>query len=474
MTLTSTVKLASRLYNKYIMASILIIILILLSVYHFNASSMDLALRFFIYFIWIIFVLLALLYALNGILIYNGIMDEVYQYQKIGKPMEGVRGYTELISNIKHSKNISILIAIASVFSLILFAVSISNHNLDTIIVSSLALTVVLISISIIFLIKFPELTALEVGGLISFYSPDTFPMVIDNLLADVVFTYADPITFMAMDNWSNGLNNLLSDNFSPDTDQVTRLERAREKIFLIAYLSNSIPETMTEEVIYSEIAELVGIEHLDIFVIGMHTGLSWDDIKEIIKNVEKQSPEVFRLVDRLLIHLMENYNEFISRQLYFTVITKPDHSTINQSAGLLAFFLNNTDQSDRRMNVEFRSDIDYIQPYYQKIAIILDPMDTGYPENQPELIADGDDVLSLLSKLLQVGDAVWFRFKAKKFGMKIITVQAEEESTDHSMGQSIEVKYNRGKDWLVNIFVPKLTAIGGVVIPILTSILFL
>ena len=256
------------------------------------------------------------------------------------------------------------------------------------------------------------------------------------------------------------------------DEDEGTRIELAFEKILLIAYLSNSIPDVVTGDVIRSEIVELIGQEDIDDFISGKNTGLTFDEVRTIVQVIEDQAPEPFRLVDRLLVNLMDNYEQFTTKNLYFTVSALTNQGSIKESSGAIVFFLNNTKNKNRKMNVRFRSDRDSIHPDRQEISITLDPQTDPYPKEQPEFIAEGDDILSILATLLQVGDAVWLRFKPKGFGFKVITIQAEEEGTGNVMGQSIEMKFTKSIGWYVSTFAPKLTAVGGLALPFLSTTL--
>lgn len=435
----------------------------------------DTSLKNLITILWFIFVAISLMYSFNGILMFNSFKREVYRYQKAGKPLKGVRGYTELMDSLSLAKMTSIIISFASLVSLIIFQISLNTpSNISGSTIASISVTMALVTVSAVFIVKYPEGTALEAGALVSFYEPDAFPFTLDNLLSDVFLTYVDPITYMAVDEWTEALTDILKLNFEESEDQITRIERAREKIFLLAYLSNSIPETITEEVIMNEISEVVRIDKLDRFVNGVGTGLSWGDIKTIMAIIEKESPEVFRLVDRLLINLMDNYRSFTSQNIYFTVSTLTNQGSIHESSGAIAFFLNNTDNPNRKMTVEFRSDIESIHPYYQKISITLDPLTFAYPVARPEFIAEGEDILSLLSSLLQVGDGVWFRFKPRGFGFKVVTIQAEEEGTKNVMGTSVEMKFTKSIGWYIKTFAPKLTALSGIALPFIHNILFI
>ncbi|MCY3414670.1 MAG: hypothetical protein INQ03_23675 [Candidatus Heimdallarchaeota archaeon] len=471
MSYAAIINTLSRLYNKYIMICISLIIFFILIVVGFNPTELARNTSYIILVLWVLFVLISSIYSINGILVEMSFKKELYQHQKAGRPMQGVRGYTELMESISAAKNKSILVTIASILSLLIFILSISDVGLNAASVATMAITMAFITISAVFLVDYPEGSALEVGGLLSFYEPDSFPLILDNLINDVVLTYLDPITYMAIDDWTSNLSDLLVYEVESNADAISVLERAKEKIFLLAYLANSIPDTVDEEVVHSEISELIGIEKLDRFITGETTGISWEEIKEIVKIIEKESPEVFRLVDRLLINLMDNYAEFTEKELYFTVSAQTNQGSVSESAGLIAYFLNGTNDKKKKVHVMFKSDIDSVHPHEQKISIPLDNMDQIYPQVRPEFIADGEDILSLLSTILQVGDAIWFRFKPNGFGFKVVTIQAEEEVSGMVMGRSIEMKFTKSISWYVKTFAPKLSALGGIALPVVQSI---
>jgi hypothetical protein len=428
--------------------------------------------------LWIIFVVISFLYSVNGILINRGFDREIHKFAIAGKPIKGIRGFSELSGGLKNARNMSILITLASILSFGLYAsISILDSGDGKAVLSgrglaTLAVTMILIAISVVFLIELPRETALDPGGLVGFYEPDVFPFSLDNILSGVFLTYIDPVTFMEIDEYLKELGQMLEPEFEADETFITRVERAFEKILLIAYLSISIPEVITKEVIRNEIVELIGDDDFQSFYEGNKTGLSWNELVKIVEKIEEQAPEAFRLVDRLLVNLMDNYEAFTSHDLYYTISAETNQGSIKESSGAIMYFLNNTEQTDRFMVVKFRSDRNSIHPDYQEIRIGLDTQTDPYPEQQPPFFAAGNDILSILSTILQVGDAVWFRFKPTGFGFRVITIQAEEEKTGRVFGQSMEMKFTKSISWYFKSYAPKLSALGGVLLPVIQGFL--
>ncbi|MHA2171854.1 MAG: hypothetical protein ACXAB7_18420 [Candidatus Kariarchaeaceae archaeon] len=467
----------ARLYNKVVMALITILLLFLLIRESFDPDKFEFSSGsgLTILILWAIFAAISFFYTLNGFMLNVAFKKEIRNYQIEGKPLQGVRGYDDLVRGLAAARNTSLLITFAAVLSFVLFVLTptLDDQGFDGSTFTTLAVTMAFIAVSIVFLVEYPDGTGLDPGDFISFYEPDAFPMTLDNLLSDVFLTYIDPVTWLKIDDYRKKLGKMLEPQFEADETYVTRLERAFEKILLIAYLSNSTPEVMTEEVIKRELVEIIGTDDYIDFLAGAKTGLTFKEIQIIMAKIEEQAPEPFRLVDRLIINLTDNYDEFTSMDLYFTISALTNQGSIKESSGVIAFFLNNTQKTERIMKVTFRSDRGSVHPEYQKVKVGLDAQTDSYPEHQPRFIGEGEDVLSILADILQTGDAVWFRFKPSGFGFKVVTIQAEDQSTGSLMGQSLEMKFTKSISWYVSNYLPKLSALGGIALPVLQGLIF-
>jgi hypothetical protein len=338
--------------------------------------------------------------------------------------------------------------------------------------VVTVGVSMTFLTTTVAFLVEYPSEVGMEPGSLIGFYKPEVYPMILDNLLSDVFQTFLDPISMMAYDDWIGFIGEHLEDGFEPDLDSNTRLERAVEKILLLAYLSNKMVDP--EDKIFNEISEVIGKENMGGFFQGVNSGLSWDEISSMLALMEEYCPELLALVDRFIIELQENYEGFTSQDTYFTISGKSSQTTIIETCGTIVFLLNNTEDENRKMCVEFRSDMSSVHPEYQKMNLILDPMNSPYPKNKPPFIAEGDDLLSILNDVLQVGDAVWFRFKSSTFGYKTLTFQAEDVNSGQTFGSTLQMRFKKSILWYLRTFAPKLSALGGVLLPVIQSSLLI
>lgn len=428
--------------------------------------------------IWILFILLSTIFSLNGFLLNAGFKKEVKKFMKKGKNMRGIQGFEDLVRALKASRLQSYLITFASLLSFSLFYIATNyGDDIDSTLnksignlVPTFALSMAFVAIAITFLVSYPEDPSLTPGGLIGFYEPDAFPLKLDNILSDVFNTYMDPATAMKYDEWGASVNNYLVSSYENDEIESVRMERAREKILLLAYLTNSNPDAFTKDIVERELLELFGDKIKD-FLKGKGTGLTWKEIISIIKKVEKSAPEPFRLVDRLLVNLTDNYDQFIKDDLYFTVSAKTNQTSVIESTGIIVFFINKTNQAGRKVRVWYETDIQSIHPYQQDVHIELDVLTDPFPLTQPKLVDEGYDILSLLSSLLQVGDAIWFRLQPLGFGHRVVSIFAEEDGSKSTMGTSFEIRFVKPISWYLKTYGPKLSALGSLAMPFLGSI---
>ncbi|MHA2504612.1 MAG: hypothetical protein ACXAE3_17295, partial [Candidatus Kariarchaeaceae archaeon] len=313
MDLNSIINTASRLYNKILMLALGIVIFSLFLIAAGDPASFNLesTLGRSLLIAWGLFTLISLFYTVNGILLNTNFNKSVKRQRQKGKPVEGIRGFEDFKKSLKGARNFSLLVTISSMISLAIFISSIafdptfaSDPESFRAFLATLAITFAFITISVLFLVDYPEETSFSPGGLIGFFEPDAGGMTLDNLLSDVFITYLDPATYLDIDEWAADISSRLKDNLEADETPKTRLERARERILLLLYLNYSNPDILSDEVLRRELIELVGDSNVDPLIRGDETGLSFAEVTKILKRIESMSPEPFRLVDRLMIKL--------------------------------------------------------------------------------------------------------------------------------------------------------------------------
>ena len=400
----------SRVHNKILMSSLSILILAMLIKESFSPSELDDLSRIFLLVVWSFFVLVSGCFTLNGLLMYRTFVNEISDMQKKGKLIQGIRGFSELMESIRRSKNTSIIISLISIISLAIFILGIYDI------------------------------------GLLSDSGRD--------LVATIGITFAFvTLSIVLMVEYPKSISTSPGD--------------------LVGFYEPDIFPMLIDETAKSELVELFGKNNIEDFLDGKDSGLSWDEMMKMMNVISQECPEALRIVDRLMEELLENYESFTNQGCYFTVSARTNQGSILESSGAFVFLLNNLNTNDEVFCVEFRSDRNSIQPHYQKININLDANDITYPENRPDVISEGGDILSLLDKILQIGDAVWFRFKSNGFGSKVVTFQSENTNTVDIHGSSFEIRFTKSLNWYIKTYAPKISALGGLVLPILQASMF-
>ncbi|MCH8908774.1 MAG: hypothetical protein IH840_16945 [Candidatus Heimdallarchaeota archaeon] len=464
MGLISYINKISRVTNKLWMSVLALTIAALILTKSFTGIIIGL---------WSLFFVLSLFFSINGFLLNYSFKKAVEDFESKGKPVRGLQGFDELEAALKGSAGQSYLITAASLISFLMYLLTSSNEDLiPSGLGPTLSLAMVFVAVSVMFLVEYPRDPSFTPGGLIGYYEPDVFPLLLDNLLSDVFLTYVDPATFMKVDEWSNSILELLKPEFEADEITTTRLERAREKVLLLAYLNYSNPRAFGDDVIERELKELFGEQNVNTFKSGKVSGLTWEEVRDIISRIEEKAPEPFRLVDRLMINLVDNYAKFTSQDLYFTVSAKANQGSVTESSGIIVFFINMTDRDDRSVNIRLTTDRNTIHPARQEVTMKLDKMTNPFPKEQPVLVGEGEDILSILAALLQVGDAVWFRVQPTGFGYRVVSIQAEEVDSNLAFGTTFEMRFTKKLSWYVKAYAPKLSAAGSLLIPFLTPLI--
>jgi hypothetical protein len=199
---------------------------------------------------------------------FNG---EIQRIISTGLLIRGVEGFDEVQSKIKLLYRASYSITISVLISYLVFTSALllnPNENLAIfarffIFVASIGLLAISSGASI--LLRLPNKSAIQPGGLMKYYSPRSLTLKLDNILTDSIVPRLDPITRMQMDEWSNTIFDVMDPNFLSDRSDRVKLEQAREKIFLLVYLKEYLPEIVTENIFESEMKEIISSSRLEI-----------------------------------------------------------------------------------------------------------------------------------------------------------------------------------------------------------------
>lgn len=443
--------------------------------------------------IWFLLFLNSVSVSLIGFSLAKNFNKEVKRLEKNGFPISSMEGFSNMYSKIRTVFSSSLLISIVVFISFLSFtSIIVFQQLLDQIagnpiltgilggkdpsstlqfLVLIIAISLILIAIGISLLLSLPDAPALVPGALMKYYNPVSMPSQIDNFLSDTIFPFLDPVTRTRWDEWSQFIQDNLNANFEPEEDPETKLDIAREKILLFAFLSRSTSNVITPEVTKKELAEMfTSAEIVDKIFAGEQSGITWEILLEIIEKVQHKAPEIFEIVERIILELTDNLKAFKNNELYITT-TAPSKVMGNTRPFRIFVFMLNKNTTDfgtkkRPVQVKLVSEGSMSRPDIYDLH--LDEAEGMDIESDTlKLIGDGEDIVGLLSRILQVGDAVWFQVYRKNYGIHLFNVRVSEEAKGSIFGKSLEVTVMRDIKFYIKQYGGKVSAVGGAILPV-------
>ena len=444
-------------------------------------------------FLWFILFVNSLAFLVNALNIIKGFNRETAKKAESGFPIDSLEGFSSVKSfNTQVFLNSS-LITGAIFLSFIFFLLAaiilpgLQPDNTDNLtgidkVINNLvgilqptilwsALGLVLIAIGMWLLLKIPDKPAFQPGAMLKYYTPKSVPMTLDNLLSDAMISFLDPITRIKMDEWTDSIQSSLNPLFESLQDETTRLERAREKILLLFYLNKRVTTLLTEEVFLSELSEVLQKDKINDFLAGTESGIDSTIIEDVFTRLETQIPEVFKVIDRLLIDLVDNLKEFRDNKDIWVSVSTPDIVYGNKDPFRIMIFTLNKDKSKNNRLLTFNAS--GVQKGFmeeQHYNLILDDAEDFYitSDKLPFSSSETTDILTLLSQILQVGDAVWFSFERSEFKNHLFNISLTENKSG-IYAQTTSVTVSRDFTFYISEYGGRASALSGVVVPVVS-----
>ncbi|MFW9916988.1 MAG: hypothetical protein ACFFGZ_15380 [Candidatus Thorarchaeota archaeon] len=440
-------------------------------------------------FFWLLLLVNAFLFGINGYILYRGFEKSVEQISKSSMPLDSLDGFTETRSNIGLMFQSAYTIFGTAVISIAIFigTLMVFNQDLfkpeefenlrwlrDALVIAALGM--VLATLGLVALIHLPQAPAAVPGGLLGYYSPRTLPSTLDNLLADSVYPFLDPVTRLLFDEWTDSIAAMMRDDFEPDADPLSRLERAREKILLMIYLHMRMPNLVTEEAYLNELLEVIREELCEDFAEGRTSGFPLPLMEQVIERLQKEIPEVFEVIDRLIVNLIDNLQKFKETELFVTMGLPPSVHGHQNPFRLLLLILNKSpefSQMRRPIRIVVDAEKDVIVPRRTEINLALDRYQGLNIESEKLEIIDREndseeDIVRLLSRILQMSDAAWVQFIPRIYGQTILNVKIEEPGKGIIYGVTSDIALKRDLRFFAKTYGGRVSVLGGLIIPAL------
>lgn len=447
---------------------------------------------------WVALVLNAIAFSLLGFLNHRAFSNETKRKTNEGFPIESLEGFSSVSGYVSSTRASTTLITIVVFLSLALYLVAISViptleqllvlfpgladslpadlvDNLKTLlrpVILFSALGLVLIALGILLILEIPEKPAFEVGAFLRVFQPRVTPLSLDNLLSDSIQAFLDPITKMRFDEWTDSIAMALRKDFEPLLPPQTRMERAREKILLLFYLRKRMPLQLPTKVFEDELTEIIRAEHLRSLQEGEASGINFSVFNEIFDRLHKRIPEVFATIDRLIIELTDNLANFMENEDIWVSISAPVKVSGNRHPfRILAFALNrNTmefSQKKRPVTFHLQGAQNSFMERIEYVFSLDEAERIDIAETQlPFVSSKGNDIIGILSRILQIGDAVWFTTSRSAFRSHIFHLSISEKGRGAIFGETIKIDLVRDLGFYIRAYGGRLSALTGVILP--------
>ncbi len=412
--------------------------------------------------IYIILIIIAIPFSLNGIFMEKAFNKEINRIHASGLLIRGVEGFDDVESSIKilYRGSYSVTGSVIISFLVFLSATVLQEVSTDValfllarifIFIASVGLLAISSGVSI--LLRLPDKSALQPGGLMKFYSPKSISLKLDNIITDSIFTQLDPVTRIRMDEWSQSIIESFNPDYLKDEDDQTRIERAREKIFLMVYLKEYIPELMTEEIFRSEVTEIIEPKYLDDFLGGRYSGISSEILTTIIRDVKNEIPEIVELVQRIFVLVKDNI-AYLRNQEEFITICHPSTHIGNIDPFRIVVFVLNLKNIDRKVTIHAQTSMSSLDPDDASQVILLDRCKLILPSDDTNLEFSSSkspvDMLKVVSAILQVGDALNLQFRPNRFGTHVLNISVADSEKGIISGRSVVIGVHRDLSYYV------------------------
>jgi hypothetical protein len=223
--------------------------------------------------------------------------------------------------------------------------------------------------------------------------------------------------------------------------------------------------------VFLAELSEVLQKDKINDFLAGTDSGIDSTIINDVFTRLETQIPEVFKIIDRLLIDLVDNLKEFRDNKDIWVSVSTPDVVYGNKDPFRILIFALNKDKSKNNRLLTFNASGGQKRfMEEQHYNLILDDAEDFYitSDKLPFSSSETTDILTLLSQILQVGDAVWFSFERSEFKNHLFNIFLTENNSG-IYAKTTSVTVSRDFTFYISEYGGRASALSGVVVPVVS-----
>jgi len=387
-------------------------------------------------------VLNSIIILLNLRIMHNLFKKALRDFQVKGLPYVSLSGVQDLQEITKREIRYANILVISSLFSLVLFLI---RAFVPYIIYASAGLAFVTFGFSIL-----KKEQVLDPDEILRLYKPSIFPSVME--INNFFDTFIDPFSRLRFDEYKSELNHYIKSEYS--------LGDALGKIFLILY--QNLKTSLSWESAIKELTELFqDVTRVDI--LNHHPIFGFDRLKIIINKAERIIPEFFNLLNRLYMNLFDNLPEFRDSDIYISA-----ECSWNKTRGGLcnAFILTHNNDADKTRNLTVSYQAPSFAPESYEVDVILQPRDFDLPfdDRLPIYSDSGQDVVGVMSKVVDNMRILWFSFEAKEVGSKPVLIKVKDNETGVTIfGKTFIVKTRYDLTGILVRILSVLSVLGGI-----------
>ncbi|MHA1376122.1 MAG: hypothetical protein ACTSR7_17740 [Promethearchaeota archaeon] len=425
----------------------------------------------------IIFIIILVLYGINSIILILGALKTEKSLKmrlnferRRGRPIDSLDGFDLLFSGVKRVTNLLKVIGLISIVSLALFLLMVLEPSFADI--GFAAIGFALIGFGLALLVRSLNLNIHDVNGLQDFYKPTTHQIFLDNFFGEIFADHLDPVTYLKYDEYLAGINKLLNPRFiqkvkDQEADELP-ITFAMERTLFLYYLSYQ--NVINTDQFAEELKEIFDIDSIEYDIEnGLLIEGSWyfstKDIYKLFEYIKKYNPGFFNIVDRLQLELSDNI-ERISNDPIYMDSSAQEITYLNSELNIMIFLYNNAIE-DKKYKIKV------VAPGFDPNEVLLDINVEGrgaflIPNEPVPLISKGsNDIVGILSTMLENGDTTWLTLEPREIGEQTIQIFLMDEEGTIIEGKTRAIKVTKN----IKDYFKKITSIGsllgGLAVPI-------
>jgi hypothetical protein len=228
----------------------------------------------------------------------------------------------------------------------------------------------------------------------------------------------------------------------------------------------------MDKKFLENELARIVSQETVHEILKGKNLNLKvW---KHIFSHFMKQSPEIFLIIDRIILTLKETPEVIDAKEFWISSAVPPTQKK-EESQDIVFFILNRKESSKKEQIVSMNfKGADDLSPHDLDIDFTLRPYDSfvSIPKDTSQLMTEEKRLMiRLVTGILYQGTGIWISAHSENIGSNLVAMDFATEEEVIST-QIFNLKVVRDFRYYLQAWGPKILASLGVFLPILRAIL--